>query len=57
MFGLLSDIAKVALAPVKVAGAVVGAASDVAREITRPLADEVSEAAEAIAKDLRDLTK
>ncbi|HEY5849630.1 MAG TPA: hypothetical protein VIT62_02515 [Lysobacter sp.] len=57
MFGLLSDIAKVALAPVKVAGAVVGAASDVAREITRPIADEVSEAAEAIAKDLRDLTK
>lgn len=57
MFGFLEDVARVAFAPVKVAAAAVGAVSDVAREITKPIADEVSSAAEEIAKDLRDLTK
>ena len=55
MFGLLSDVLRVAAAPIKVAVAVVETAGDVARVVTKPVADVVSEAANAVADDIRSI--
>lgn len=50
MFGLLSDLTKIALAPVRVAVAVVEPA---ARIITEPVADVVTEVAESVEELLK----
>jgi hypothetical protein len=46
MFGLLDDIVKIAVAPISIA-------TDVARVVTKPVAD----IAEEICKEAKDLTK
>lgn len=50
MFGLLSDLAKVALAPVKVAEAIV-------RPVTQPVAETVDTAAEELRKLIQEALK
>ena len=46
LFGIVEDVAKIAVAPVKVA-------ADLTRAVTKPLAD----AAESVADEVEDLTK
>lgn len=55
MFGLLGDIVRVVAAPVKVAVAVVETAGEVARVVTKPVADVVDDAAKALSNDVRSI--
>lgn len=55
MFGLFGDVVRVALAPVKVAVAVVETAGEAVRIVTKPVADVVDDAAKALSNDVRSI--
>ena len=47
LFGVVSDVAKIAVAPVVIA-------ADVTRAVTKPVADEVTSMVKSIQKDLKN---
>jgi hypothetical protein len=48
LFGLATDVVKIAAAPVKIA-------TDVTRAVTKPLADVATEIADEVERETRDL--
>lgn len=54
MFGLLSDVARIALAPVRIAAPVIGTAAAVVDTVTRPITQPLADVAEDVSKSIAD---
>lgn len=54
MFGLLSDVVRIAIAPVRAVAPVIGTAAAVVDTVTRPVTQPLADAAEDVSKSIAD---